>query len=176
MPKIILNAREHLIEEAKKQINENGYSGVTIRSIAKGAGIGLGTFYNYFKSKDILIAAFLLEDWNERLVKIAKISEGDCDPIVLIKEIHSELGAFIKAHENIFTSPEAIKSFNNSVGGKHKLLREQIAAPIYTVCEKSEYENAEFLSKFIAECVLTWTVEGKSFEELEPLIGKLLVK
>lgn len=176
MPKIIHNVREHLIEEAARQLSENGYGGVTIRSIAKGAGIGLGTFYNYFKSKDMLIATFLLEDWNERLIKITKASEGDCTPLALIRDIHFELRSFTKAHEHIFTSPEAIKSFNNSVGGKHKLLRNQIAAPIYTVCEKGGYENAEFLSKFIAECVLTWTVEGKSFEELEPLIGKLLVK
>ena len=50
MPKIIENVRGMLIDEAKKQIATNGYENVTIRSIAKECGLGLGTFYNYFKS------------------------------------------------------------------------------------------------------------------------------
>ena len=46
MPKIIENLRSRLIDEAKHQIEQNGYDSVTIRSIARECGIGLGTFYN----------------------------------------------------------------------------------------------------------------------------------
>ena len=67
MPKIIENVRGMLIEEAQTQITANGYDNVTIRSIAKGCGLGLGTFYNYFKSKEMLIATFLNEDWQKRM-------------------------------------------------------------------------------------------------------------
>ena len=61
MPKIIDNLREALIKEAKYQVNKYGYAGMTIRSVAKECGIGIGTIYNYFKSKEDLILAFMHE-------------------------------------------------------------------------------------------------------------------
>ena len=64
MPKIIENLRVRLMEEAKRQIAESGYAFMTMRSVAKGCGVGIGTVYNYFASKNALLAAYLLEDWN----------------------------------------------------------------------------------------------------------------
>ena len=63
MPKIIINAREEILKEAKRQLLENGYSATTIRSVAKATGIATGTVYNYFPSKDMLLASFMMEDW-----------------------------------------------------------------------------------------------------------------
>ena len=56
MPKIIENLEKRLIAEAKRQIAESGYGATTIRSVAKGCNVGVGTVYNYFPSKDALIA------------------------------------------------------------------------------------------------------------------------
>ena len=51
MPKIIENVREQLLGEAKRQIAKKGYGKTTIRSVASACGFGVGTVYNYFKSK-----------------------------------------------------------------------------------------------------------------------------
>ena len=56
MPKIIENVREMLLHEARRQAEAYGYSSVTVRSVAKECGIGTGTVYNYFPSKDMLSA------------------------------------------------------------------------------------------------------------------------
>ena len=50
MPKIIENLRSQRLSEAKKQISERGYKNTTIRSVASGCGVAVGTVYNYFKS------------------------------------------------------------------------------------------------------------------------------
>ena len=53
MPKIIENIREKLLEEARRQVMEEGYEAMTIRSVAGACGVGVGTVYNYFSSKII---------------------------------------------------------------------------------------------------------------------------
>lgn len=176
MPKIIENVRGMIIEEAQKQIAENGYENVTIRSIAKGCGLGLGTFYNYFKSKDMLIATFLLEDWKSRMTMIRERNARETDPMKVICDLHGEISDFIKVHNNIFISPTAIKSFNTTGGNYHKFLRSQVADPIYNTCVLTNHENAEFLSLFVAEAVITWTVAGKNFDEIAKIVSKLFVK
>ena len=65
MPKIIENLPQRLLEEARKQCEELGYSAMTIRSVAKGCGVGVGTVYNYYPSKDALIAEVVRTDWME---------------------------------------------------------------------------------------------------------------
>ena len=63
MPKIIANVKDQIICEAKRQIDRYGYESTTIRSVASECGIAVGTVYNYFKSKDMLVASFILQDW-----------------------------------------------------------------------------------------------------------------
>lgn len=176
MPKIIENVRGMLIEECQNQITANGYDNVTIRSIAKGCGLGLGTFYNYFKSKDMLIATFLLEDWKTRMEKIIKKNESEADPMVAVFDIYNELHNFTRAHYSIFTAPSAIKAFNMSGANYHKFVRNQVAAPIYNSCVISGFENAEFLSLYVAESLITWTVAEKEYEEIAAVVSKLFVK
>ena len=176
MPKIIENVRGKLIDEAKEQIATNGYESVTIRSIAKGCGLGLGTFYNYFKSKDLLIATFLLEDWKDRISKIRENHANESDPMVVVHALYDEVTSFIKEYDSIFTSPTAIRSFSMTGPGYHKFVRNQVAEPIYNSCILAGIENAEFLSLFIAESVLTWTVAKKDYEEIASVVSKLFVK
>ena len=70
MPKIIQNLPEKLIEETRRQVMEVGYTALNMREIARNCGVGIGTVYNYFPSKDALIAQFLLQDWKVSLERI----------------------------------------------------------------------------------------------------------
>lgn len=176
MPKIIENARENLIEEARRQIELNGYDSVTIRSIARGCQIGLGTFYNYFKSKDVLIATYLLEEWEERIKRINAKSEEVNDPMQLVKVIHCELGEFMKNNLAVFTAEGAMKAFSGNVKNYHNLLIQQISEPLCKLSQRNGYDNPEFLAQFVAEAILTWTVARKNFDEVVPVMQKLFVK
>ena len=62
MPKIIENAWGLILDEAKKQIREQGYAATTVRSVAAKCKVAIGTVYNYFPSKEILISSFMADD------------------------------------------------------------------------------------------------------------------
>ena len=166
MPKIIENLRGILIAETRKQVEENGYAKVTMRSIALGCNVALGTVYNYFESKDMLVATFMLEDWEICVRNIRAYSELEKEPEKLLHQIYDEIQNYAKKNQELFQDEAAKKSFASAFGGYHKLLREQIAELISESCMEYAKEPTTFLSEFVAESMITWTTSGRTFEEI----------
>lgn len=50
-----MNKKEAILSSALKLLTENGVHNTPMSAIAKAAGTGMGTIYNYFPNKDILI-------------------------------------------------------------------------------------------------------------------------
>ncbi|MBO5526323.1 MAG: TetR/AcrR family transcriptional regulator [Clostridia bacterium] len=169
MPKIIENVREQLLAEAKRQIAQNGYRETTIRSVASACGLGVGTVYNYFSSKDMLIASFMIEEWRECLLKMKQKSTSDIE--AFLQNVYLSLQEFIEIHASLFRDEDAAKVFAVAFAERHKLLRNQLAEILMPICT---HTNRKFLSEFIAESLLTWTMAGKSFEEIYSVIKLLL--
>jgi AcrR family transcriptional regulator len=171
MPKILENLKELLLLEARKQIKENGYSALTVRSVADACHIGVGTLYNYFPSKDVLVASVILEDWQKTLKQIeGKIGASAADSRVVLHVIYTALNQFMDDHQTIFSEERAVQAFSGAFFEKHSLLRSQLTTFIKPFCGT----NNLFMSEFIAEALLTWTVAGKSFEEIYAMIAPIL--
>lgn len=167
MPKIIENLNDRLLAEAKQQIEQGGYEAVTIRSIAKGCGVGVGTVYNYFSSKEALIATYLLEDWKECISAIHSAAETAQTPQPVLQCIYEQLVGFAERHLAIFRSEAAASSFAGSFSQYHDLLRSQLAEPLRKFC------NSDFDTQFVAESLLTWSMAGKSFDQIYQILKKL---
>lgn len=167
MPKIIKNLEQKLLQEAKKQIGESGYSAVTIRSVAAACGVGVGTFYNYFPSKDALIAKYMLEDWRQCITAINAVSTYSDSAEPVMRCIYDQLKCFSVLHQAVFCDSAAAAAFAGSFSKYHDLLRGQIANPLRRFC------RSDFTAEFIAEALLTWTVSGKTFDEIYGIVGKL---
>ena len=174
MPKIIENIREKLLTEAKKQVMENGYSSMTIRSVATACGVGTGTVYNYFPSKDVLVANFMLEDW---MICIQAITVGMTnaeDAKSALACMYQELVTYKEKYTNLFSDENAEASYSASSMQRHDLLRAQLAEPIKILTRKQSKTDAEFLAEFFAENMLTWTMSGKEFESIAEVLLQLL--
>lgn len=167
MPKIIENLESRLLAEARRQIGESGYSAMTIRSVAKGCGVGVGTVYNYFPSKDALVAGYMLSDWRGCIAEIEAVSAVSDSPEAVLRCIHDRLCYFARLHGPVFRDEAAASAFAGSFSRYHALLRSQLASPLRKFC------GSEFAPEFIAEALLTWTMAGKSFQEIFGMIKKL---
>ena len=167
MPKIIENLRDRLLDEAQQQLEKNGYEAVTIRSIAKGCGVGVGTVYNYFPSKEALIAAHLLLDWTSCVDEIRSTADRSEMPKPVLQCEYEQLTGFADRHEAVFRSEAAPPGFARALGQYHSMLRSQLAQPIRKFCSN------DFAAEFIAESLLTWSMAGKTFDEIYEILKKI---
>lgn len=174
MPKIIEHIRENLLKEARKQVMEQGYSAMTIRSVAGACGVGVGTVYNYFPSKDMLVASFMLEDWEQckETIEIGCKEAMKGSYVITTKAektlrcVYDGLLWYMEKYIPLFQDENASISFAASFHQRHKQLRDQLAKPLKALCETQTKAEPQFLAEFLAESMLTWTQTGRTFEEI----------
>ena len=174
MPKIIENLRQQLLLEAKRQIREYGYAKTTVRSVAKACGVGVGTVYNYFESKDLLIANFMFEEWKEYLSEMAKLPTDK--PEILMRGIYNALTDFARENEMLFSDSDVGKIIVSGADSRHKMLRAQISAFLLPMCREADVYSPDFSADFIAEALIKWSMEGVSFDALYPMLEKIIKK
>ena len=58
-------SKENILQISRKLIQQNGWTGVNIRSVAAACGVSVGCIYNYFESKTDLLSATVESIWND---------------------------------------------------------------------------------------------------------------
>ncbi len=164
MPKILTDPKKNILSEVEALLSQEGYNAVTIRAVAKRCGVSVGTVYNYFPSKEAMLAEFLLTDWLECIAAITKVSSTATTARPVARCIYDRLCGFAAGHMSIFGSAAAGSAFAGSFSRYHALLRSQLAAPLRPFC------HSDFAADFMAEALLTWSMAGRSFEEIWPLL------
>ena len=168
MPKVLENLPAQLLAEARRQVELQGYAKTTVRSVAAACGIAVGTVYNYFPSKEQLIAAYVARDWEKTL---ADMDGGDrASPEACLHTIYQALRAFIQAHNALFTDPDAARAAAGVHLPRHLQLREQLAARIEPFAPSTD----GFTARFVAEALLTWTISDVPFPRIYTLIERVI--
>ena len=68
--------RQAILDAALELFAQKGYFGASLRDVAAAVGVRESAIYNYFKSKDALFEALILEDQHTRLERLSSIAEG----------------------------------------------------------------------------------------------------
>ncbi len=154
MPKRIENLRENMIKCAKAELLAHGYDALAIRSVAQGCGIAVGTVYNYFPSKDMLVAAVMLEDWLTTLERM----RARCRRAASLRGALTALYEGVTAFSNIYRSVWAGYSFSASArsefGERHNLLVRQLADCVKPALQRFGADETPGMDVFLAENIL----------------------
>jgi AcrR family transcriptional regulator len=106
LPRIIENPRELILNEAKKILENEGYSQVSIRRVAKECDIAVGTIYNYFPTKKELIIEMMTDFWEEYFYDIEPILSSQAEFYTKLKKLFLDLAQFIKRFREIWLRRE----------------------------------------------------------------------
>lgn len=116
--------RAELIRLAAAEIAANGVDALSVRALARDAGVAHRAAYQHFPDKDALIAAALTEAYQRLAARLAKI-DGDGSPPRRLASAGAALVDFATREPQMFlamTGPRVNRS------GAHKDLEKAIAA------------------------------------------------
>lgn len=128
-----------------------GFKDTNVSDITKMAGIGVGTFYNYYSSKEKLFLEIFLEE-NVKLKKsIIKSIDMNEEPIKVVKEV---------------------LSLNISGMNSNPILREWYNRDVFSKLEQNYREEngikyVDFLYNSFVELIKKWQAEGKIRNDID---------
>ncbi|MCP4106289.1 MAG: TetR/AcrR family transcriptional regulator [Desulfobacteraceae bacterium] len=83
------HTKEQLLEKGIELITEHGYHGTGLKKILDTVEVPKGSFYNYFKSKEVFVSEIIRKYSQDILKKVDDYLENtDDDPITAIRNIH----------------------------------------------------------------------------------------
>ena len=80
------SSRDKILSVALELFATNGFQGASVSKIAEKANISKGLMYNYFKSKEELLEAVVMEGFNKIAAIEYGMKEGE-EPLVRLKKI-----------------------------------------------------------------------------------------
>jgi TetR/AcrR family transcriptional repressor of nem operon len=101
------DARERLIDSARELIHDQGYEAIGVGEICRNAGVNKGSFYYFFKSKQLLGLAAIDEHWARTRGNWISILQGPGGPLRRIERLFQGL---YRRHD------EAKKSCGHAIG------------------------------------------------------------
>lgn len=98
--------RTHILEVAEQYFTEQGVSG-SMDAIARRAGVGPGTLYRHFPSREALLAALLRARDEELLSRRTAIERDVADPVVALERWLEALSEYVTAFDGL---PEPLRA------------------------------------------------------------------
>jgi AcrR family transcriptional regulator len=97
------NRRREIFNAAVNLFLEQGFQETSMRQIAEAAGMGKSSLYDYFRTKDEILA-FVIEEETIILTKQAQaIASRNIAPEMRLKQIMETLLNFMQANQNLFS-------------------------------------------------------------------------
>lgn len=175
MPKIIADIQPTLLQTARKMLFSRGYAALTIRSLASACGIAVGTVYNYFPTKDVLVAHVILADWQQSLQRMEQQSHTADQPLQAMQAILEEISAFWRSYTPLWQEYAAKGSASTLRSPYHPMLISQLADIIRPVLAHFGCLYAPALPAFLAEALLSAAAGGADcYHDIEPILKRIL--
>lgn len=162
MPKIIKDVDAKLLAAGRDLLLNGGYEKFTMREVAKACGIGLGTAYNYFPSKEYFAAKIILQDWQSVEKEMEEAVKEASTPEEQARTLFTYLNKFASMYQTVWDQYVGQSHTGGGVLKYHDMFVEKLCA-------------ISGLSWFVVEVILHFvTLKDVQYEDIEPQIRKLL--
>ena len=160
----IENAEESLVREGRRILLEQGYAALDIKRIAGACGMGIGTFYGYFKSKKDLALRALTDDCKERIAKIDSVLDSG---IALEEELKAISSSVREYRDRVGVvlwemplEPDESQRLIRQEGDYLRALANRIVDGAVTSGQIDEDVDRDEMASFIAQYLISQATDG----------------
>ena len=145
--------RQRILEAASLKFENKGFSDTSIADIMKAAGLGVGTFYNYFESKEELLLQLLQNIANKVYKAVEDGTAAKLSSLQLLEHASKVMAKLLS--ENRFVLPLFLSASEHS--DKPELLPTRkytpTFKPIYEIMIKQGQHNGEIRADVPADLI-----------------------
>ncbi len=175
IPKIIEGLQPALIKEARSMLLEDGGRALTIRNVAARCHVAVGTVYNYFGSKDELMAHVMLEDWRSALAAMHGATREAPDVLAGLRSAYDILCGFADMYRAAWRNYAANNDAMNNIIRRHGLLIAQLTEVVSPLLERFAVTWDSYLPIFIAEMLLSASIrEAGNYQQVLPILTRIV--
>lgn len=142
----MVNKKAEIFNSGRELFYTKGFKDTNVSDIAKLAGIGVGTFYNYYSSKEKLFLEVFIKENEELKRHMGESVNLEDDPVTFVTKFVAQ---------------------NISAMNTNPILKEWYNKELFSKLEQYFYEQGgiksidEFLQSSKAELIKNWKAEGK---------------
>lgn len=172
MPKIIPELKDRFVAAAKRRLLET--NDITIRQVAQDCDTAVGTVYNYFPSKEALLAEVMMTDWRiccEHMRIGAAKSEGPLEAlrvtVMALREFTAKYALLWRNYAGVGDSMEVLNS-------RHHIIIAEIAAAASQTLDRFGVQGDAYLPEVLAELILYASRTDDGFDRITGVLRKIL--
>ena len=167
-------SKENILQISRKLIQQNGWAGVNIRSVAAACGVSVGCIYNYFESKTDLLSATVESIWND----IFHHPEDEAvfqDTLSCVRWMYKQLEYGCQRYPGFFTHHALGFVQQDTADGKQQMQRawQHILDALCTVLRndtriRADAFTAEFTVEKFAEMLFSLMLSALVRQDFDP--------
>lgn len=172
MPKIIPELKDRFIEAAKMRVLEA--NDVTIRQVAQDCDTAVGTVYNYFPSKEALLAEVMMTDWRICCEHMRLDAAGSGEPLAALRATTRALREFTTKYAPLWRNYASARDSMETLNKRHHLIIAEIAAAASQTLDRFGVQGDAYLPEVLAELILYASRTEDGFGRIVGVLGKIL--
>ncbi|WP_055666677.1 TetR/AcrR family transcriptional regulator [Desnuesiella massiliensis] len=145
------NTKADIFQCGKELFSKKGFKETNISNITKAVGIGTGTFYNYYSSKEELFMEIYMAENEELKKSILKSIDPNADPLYLVREL------LLLNLKGMNSNPILKEWYNKDVFNK---IEQHFR-------EEKGLESLDFMYSGFLEFVKKWQADGKMRKDID---------
>lgn len=155
----IVTSKEEILGKSRELIREKGWTAINIRSVAGACGVAVGSIYNYFGSKDALMAAIVESVWQDifhpsELAEGFASAEGFADTLACVRWLYQRIEAGTREYPGLSTLHPLVFAGSGRSDGKRRMAQawDHILGGLCMVLKKDPQVRPDaFTEKFTEE-------------------------
>ena len=174
MPKLLPELKTSILQAARQSLLKSERHDIAMREVARLCGTAVGTIYNYFPSKEALMAEAMMDDWLACLDGMREGALSGRVPMDSLRAIVCSLRRFATLYGTLWKQHAHTPSSPASLEAYHRRVIEAIGVAVKDMLVRFDLLYDSCLPDVLSELVLMASRTEDGFDRIAPVLERIL--